>query len=313
MIKAKQILLHSGLFLLTLLTTTIAGVVWLNIDPFDLRNLTYGLPYSLSLLFILTCHEFGHYIAARYHGVQATLPYYIPFPNFVIPYLYNPFGTMGAVIRTKSPIPSKKVLFDIGVAGPLAGFAATLIVLIYGFTHLPDTSFIITIHPNYFIEPQPAVGLKFGSTILYDFLSALLTDPTKEFVPPMSEMYHYPYLCTGWFGLFVTAMNLIPVGQLDGGHISYAMFGYRHKILANAAMIVLLILGFADVLQYFGFPFYFGWLGWLVWAMLLLFVVKIYHPEIPDDEELDQRRLLIGWIAFFILIVCFAPSALYEG
>ena len=282
MINTKQILLHSGLFLFTLLTTTIAGVVWLNIDPFDLKNLPLGLPYSLSLLFILTCHEFGHYFAARYHGVNATLPYYIPFPNFVIPYLYNPFGTMGAIIRTKSPIPSKKVLFDIGVAGPLAGFVATLIVLIYGFTHLPDQSFIISIHPNYFLETQQGPALKFGSSLLYNLFSAVLTDPANEFVPPMSEMYHYPFLCAGWFGLFVTAMNLIPVGQLDGGHISYSMFGIKHRILANASMIVLLGLGVADLLQYIGLPVSFGWLGWLIWAM--------HDGRVPQPE----RRQVAG-------------------
>jgi len=308
MIKTKQIILHSGLFLLTLLTTTIAGVVWLNVDPFDLRNLALGLPYSLSLLFILTCHEFGHYFAARYHGINATLPYYIPFPNFVIPYLYNPFGTMGAVIRTKSPIPSKKIMFDIGVAGPLAGFAATLVILVYGFTHLPSTSYILSIHPDYFTGTPSGPPLTFGSSLLYNFLSTILTDPAKEFVPPMTEMYHYPFLCAGWFGLFVTAMNLIPVGQLDGGHISYSMFGARHRIVANTAMIVLLVLGFCGLIPVLGIQFPFGWPWWLVWAALIVFIIKIYHPEIEGEEELDLNRKSVGWITFLIFVVCFIPS-----
>ena len=139
------------------------------------------------------------------------------------------FGTLGAVIRTKSAIPSKKVMFDIGVAGPIAGFIATLLILSYGFLALPGKEFILSIHPQYFSQTQPAGGvdLTFGNPLLYQFLSFIFTNPTNQFVPPMTEMYHYPFLCAGWFGLFVTSMNLLPVGQLDGGHLAYTMFGPR--------------------------------------------------------------------------------------
>lgn len=303
----KQILIHSTLFVVTFFTTTVAGVSWLNLDPFDLYNFTAGLPYSLSILFILTCHEFGHYFAARYHGVSATLPYYIPSPS--LPGFLN-FGTFGAVIRTTSPIPSKKVMFDIGVAGPIAGFVATIGVLIYGFTHLPGKEFILQIHPEYFsgAGQEGGVALEFGSSMLYNFFSLSLTDPAREFIPPMTEMYHYPFLITGWFGLFVTAMNLIPVGQLDGGHVSYAMFGEQHKIIARIAFGMILAMGIIGWLPELGVESSYGWSGWLFWALILFFFVKLYHPPVSDETQLDPNRKLLGWITYGILIACFAPS-----
>lgn len=308
--KLKTILLHSALFLATFFTTTVAGVAWLNIDPFDLGNFWYGLPYSLSILFILTCHEFGHYFAARYHGVKATLPYYIPTPS--LPGFLN-FGTFGAVIRTQSAVPSKKVMFDIGVAGPIAGFIATAGILIYGFTHLPGKEFILQIHPDYFTQEQQGIGLAFGSSLLYDFLSFVLTDGSNVFVPPMSEMYHYPYLITGWFGLFVTAMNLIPVGQLDGGHLSYAMFGDNHKVVSNVAFGAIFLIGAAGFLPMIGIESNFGWSGWIFWTIILFFFIKLYHPPVEDETELDPNRRLIGWITFGILAVSFSPSPFNIG
>jgi membrane-associated protease RseP (regulator of RpoE activity) len=301
----RSILVHSGLFIATFFTTTVAGVAWLNIDPFDLSNFWYGLPYSLSILFILTCHEFGHYFAARYHGVEATLPYYIPTPS--LPGFLN-FGTFGAVIKTQSPVPSKKVMFDIGVAGPIAGFAATLAVLMYGFTHLPGKEFILQIHPDYFTQPEQGFGLRFGSSLLYDFFSLTFADGSKDFIPPMTEMYHYPFLITGWFGLFVTAMNLIPVGQLDGGHLSYAMFGDRHRMVSNVAFGIIFLIGAAGFLPLLGIETTIGWTGWIFWVLILLFVVKLYHPPVADETELDPTRKLIGWITFGILAVSFSPT-----
>lgn len=301
----RKLFIHAGLFIATFFTTTVAGVAWLNIDPFELSNFVHGLEYSIPLLFILTCHEFGHYFAARYHRVDATLPYYIPMPT--IPGLLN-FGTFGAVIRTKSPVPSKKVMFDIGVAGPIAGFIATVIVLIYGFTHLPEKEFILLIHPDYFTAESSGLGLRFGSSLLYDFFSMVLPDGTTEFIPPMTEMYHYPYLTAGWFGLFVTSMNLIPVGQLDGGHLSYAMFGDRHRIVSNVAGGSIFLLGAAGLLPLVGIETNFGWTGWILWTLILLFVVKLYHPPVADETALDPLRRTIGWITFGILVLSFSPS-----
>ncbi len=168
--KKNNYLLHIGLFIFTFITTTIAGAQWLQGTEisFQLSYLLKGLPYSISILFIITCHEFGHYFAARRHKVDATLPYYIPFPS--IPWFVS-FGTMGAVIRTRSPIYTKQAMFDIGVAGPISGFIACLIVLIYGFTHVPGVEYILSIHPNY-LDPilQHRVG-RFNLEIQFCFHS----------------------------------------------------------------------------------------------------------------------------------------------
>lgn len=298
------------LFLITFFTTTVAGVAWI-FGPeaaFDLRNFSIGLPYSLSILFILASHEFGHYFAARAHRVKATLPYFIPFP--LTSFFLN-FGTLGAVIKTLSPVPNKKAMFDIGVAGPIAGFIASVIILIYGFTHLPGIEFILRIHPDYFMRSgeSSGVSLEFGPSLMYLFLEKLFTNPSVDFVPPMSEIYHYPFLCTGWFGMFVTAMNLIPVGQLDGGHISYSLFGSStHRLIANISFVLLMALGVGGFLtELFEININLGWSGWLFWALILKFVIRLYHPEIVDYEDLDPRRKLIGYLTIAIFIVSFIP------
>lgn len=308
--EKKNYFLHIGLFIVTFITTTIAGAEWTTgiAGPYEIDHLVVGLPYSISILFILTCHEFGHYFAAMYHKVKTTLPYYIPFPP--IPFFLN-FGTMGAVIRTKTPVPTKKAMFDIGVAGPIAGFVACLIILVYGFMNIPGEEYILTIHPDYY-SPEYGKGgidLTFGNTLLFSFFKMIFVDP-GQFFPPMSEVYHYPYLCVGWFGLFITAMNMIPVGQLDGGHIGYTLFGKEtHFKIAVVAFSTLFILGVLGIIEstldfYIGF----GWSGWLFWAAILYFVVKIEHPPIHDDTELDFKRKLIGYFSFFILIISFSPT-----
>lgn len=308
--KKGSYLIHLILLIITFFTTIIAGLEWTTgkVGPYEIHELARGLPYAISIIFILGCHEFGHYFAALYHKVKATLPYFIPFPP--IPGFFN-FGTMGAVIRTKSVIPNNKAMFDIGVAGPLSGFIACLIVLIYGFTHLPPVDYILSIHPDYFSPEygKNGINLEFGSTLLFEFLKLLLTNP-NEFVPPMSEIYHYPYLCVGWFGLFVTAMNLIPVGQLDGGHIIFSMFGGKvHEAIASICMVLLMILGLGGILSNFlGFQFEFGWSGWLFWALILFFVIKIKHPPVPYFEKLNFGRMILGYIAIVIFILSFSPT-----
>ncbi len=311
-VKKEQynFLLHGGLFLLTFITTTIAGAQWISgvPGPYELSFLLKGLPYSASIMFIISFHEFGHYFAARYHKVKATLPFYIPFPPISI---FLNFGTMGAVIKTKSPIYTKKAMFDIGIAGPLAGFVACIIVLVYGFTHVPGINYLLAIHPDYF-SPQygkDALNLAFGNTILFSLLKLIFIHGS-QFFPPMSEVYHYPYLCVGWFGLFVTAMNMIPIGQLDGGHIAYTMFGEKnHYKIASVSFIVLLVLGFLGLAESFlNFNTYFGWVGWLFWALLLFFVIKIKHPNVPDYTELNKTRMWLGYISFLILVLSFSPT-----
>lgn len=325
-----QIAKHAGLFLLTLATTTMAGMLWQN--ELDLTKISIGLPYALSAMFILSCHEFGHYFAAKYHDVRVTLPYYIPLPP--LPQFIN-FGTMGAVIRTRQQIPTRKALFDIGIAGPLAGFVASVLVLAYGFATLPGKEFLLGIHPDYDFalgasaSADPAYALTFGRTILYDLMQELFS-PAGAYIPPMTEMYHYPFLITGWFGLLVTALNLLPAGQLDGGHITYAMFGSRQHIIARITVGALFVLGIMGLLpaimqlmgygqQAVAFMEAVGnyealfWPGWLFWAILITVIVKVKHHEIPDIEELDPRRRILGWISFVVFILCVSPAPLYIG
>jgi len=308
--EKKNYLLHTGLFLITFFTTTIAGAQWITgtPGPYELEFLIEGLPYSLSILFIITCHEFGHFFAAKYHRVKVTLPYYIPFPP--IPFFIN-FGTMGAVIRTKSPVPSKKAMFDIGVAGPIAGFFACLIILIYGFTNVPGIDYILRIHPDY-LSPEygkDGLNLIFGDTILFSFFKMIFVSP-GQFFPPMSEIYHYPYLCVGWFGLFITAMNMIPIGQLDGGHISYTMFGGQtHFKIAVICFSILFVLGITGIVEAsLELNLGIGWSGWLFWALILYFIIRIEHPPIHDDSKLDNKRMILGYFSFFILLISFSPN-----
>lgn len=338
-ILLKQIFkwsLHIGLFLLTFFSTTIAGVLWLNKDPFDLNNFHLGLPYSVSIMFILTSHELGHYFAARHHKMDTTLPYFIPFPP--IPALIQLFGiffgTFGAVIRIKSVIPSRKALFDVGSAGPICGFIASLIVLIYGFLNLPSPEFILSIHPDYDFTINAStnphgIPLVFGDNLLMMGLRSLLTDPSTQFVPPMSEIYHYPFLCAGWFGLLVTALNLIPLGQLDGGHIVYAMFHKSYRKVTRIVFISLILLSLPAVLDS-AIRIFLGFLlnqdigpiiplakytstAWLFWALIVYFILKIYHPPVPDETPIDDKRYALGWFCILMFILCVSLNPISVG
>ena len=308
--KKKQYLLHLSLFIITFITTTFAGVEWTTAasGPYSFDTLLKGLPYSLLILIIITCHEFGHYFAAKYHKVDATLPYYIPFPPITG---FINFGTMGAVIKTVSPVKTKKAMFDIGIAGPIAGFIAALLVLIYGFQNVPGEAYILSIHPDYFSPEYGSSGLKlvFGDTILFSFFKYLFAD-NAQFFPPMSEIYHYPFLCVGWFGLLITAMNMIPVGQLDGGHIAYTMFGeknhFKIAVIAFVFLFIFGISGFVDSILELNLNI--GWSGWLFWAMILYFVIRLKHPPIADDEPLDSKRMILGYVSFIILLLSFSPN-----
>ncbi|MGA7720972.1 MAG: site-2 protease family protein [Ignavibacteriaceae bacterium] len=300
----KNYILHTGLFILTFITCTFAGAQWISTQPgpYELSFLLKGLPYSISIMFIISCHEFGHYFAARYHKVKATLPFYIPFPP--IPLFIN-FGTMGAVIKTKSAIYSKKAMFDIGIAGPLAGFIACLIVLFYGFTHVPGINYLLAIHPDFFSPNfgKNAIDLGFGNTLLFSFFKLIFIHG-HEFFPPMSEIYHYPYLCVGWFGLFITAMNMIPIGQLDGGHVAYTMFGdLRHSKIAAFFLIALIALGTLGVTEATpGLVASLGWMGWLFLLIPLLFISRII-------KEIKKIRFALFFLIIVIISIIILGSA----
>jgi len=295
--------LHILLFLLTFFTTTLAGVSWANADFKELSNFPVGLPYSLSILAILTAHEFGHYFAAKYHSVNTTLPYYIPIPHFLI----NPFGTMGAVIKIRSPLTKNRVLFDIGIAGPLAGLVVTIGVLVYGLATLPPKEYILAIHPEYLSAARwPDGGLTFGNSILFYLLGNI--PYSSGFFPPMNEIYHYPYLCAAWFGMFVTAINLMPVGQLDGGHILYALVGSKRQgLIAKIFFGGLVAIGLIGLVPSIDPSIGYGTAGWLLWALIMFFLIRLKHPEVPDAEEIDYNRKMLGWVTLFLLIILFPP------
>lgn len=316
--KGLGIKLNIILFVLTVISTLFAGVQFAERDPFNLENLPLGITYSILIITFLTFHEFGHYFAAKIHKVPVTLPYYIPFPFLFL----NFFGTMGAVIRMKKQIVSRKALFDIGIAGPIAGFVAALTMLIYGMTHLPPFEYIYNIHPEYAITGVPTTGLSFGSNLMYIGLAKIFTSSPDVFLPPMNEMYHYPFLCVGWFGLLVTGLNLLPVGQLDGGHIIYALFKGKSRYIARTFFGIILAMGIIGLpsfidgsLMEIGMQrlFNFTWLdpyglfNWLIWAILIFFVIKIDHPPFYDPEPLGIGRKILGFFALFMFVTTFTP------
>lgn len=220
------------------------------LDDYTWSDFTAGFAFSLPFLSFLTCHEFGHYFTARYNKVSTTLPYYLPFwMGFM---LVPSIGSFGAVIRIKQQITSRKLYFDIGIAGPIAGFIAGLVILFYGFNTLPPADYIYEIHPEYQqygVEyekfaygpdrEEPGAALVLGSSLLFDFFKEnVAPDPSR--VPNAFEIAHYPWLLAGFLALFFTALNLLPVGQLDGGHIVYGLLGPKwHSILSPAFLIIL--------------------------------------------------------------------------
>lgn len=271
--KINPLVIQATLFILTVFTTTLAGAEWIGIrKPEDTfwDFFSRGFQYSIPFLGILTVHELGHYFTARYYKVNVTLPYYIP---FYIPFMsLIQIGTMGAFIKMNSRSASKKEIFDIGVAGPLAGFVAALIVLTYGFLTLPEPSYIYNAHPEYkayglnyadsvytdkfhkkilyreaekiqdaeqrkmvmerLQEPSAVLGV--GDNLLMLFFKEYIVQD-KSRIPNMFEMYHYPYIFAGFLALFFTALNLIPIGQLDGGHVIYGLFGYKkHQLISTS-------------------------------------------------------------------------------
>lgn len=250
-LRPKILLKHLGLFLLTVVTVSERGVAF--VGRFETADSTWslildGLLFATLLLLFLATHEFGHYFASVRHGIRTSLPYFIPLPFLFI-------GTFGAVIRIKEPVTDSRKLFDIGIAGPIAGFVVSVIILMIGFYTMPGPEYIrhfpgheamqqyVATNGVYPDEPMSTSEMPevmvMGNTILFGFIASFF-----ENVPPMWEMYHYPFLFAGWLGMFFTALNLMPVGQLDGGHILYCLIGSkRHKIFARIFYVGLTMLG----------------------------------------------------------------------
>jgi len=247
----KRVFLQLGLFIITFVTTTLAGAEWtygrsIFAENYSWSDFLSGLEYSIPFLLILTVHEFGHYFAARYHKVKVTLPYYLPMPPL-------PFsiGTMGALIRLREKVYSKKQNFDIGFAGPLAGFFAALVILFYGFTHLPEPEYIFQIHPEYeqyglsyadYVyqnQKESIIDITIGKNLLFLFFENFVADPAR--VPNPHEIMHYPVIFAGFLSLVFTFLNLLPIGQLDGGHVAYGLFGFKlHRIIASVIFVAFL-------------------------------------------------------------------------
>jgi membrane-associated protease RseP (regulator of RpoE activity) len=283
---------YALLFALTLVTTCMVGAA-MQSDfernvPFELEHglelwdyfrshpaaLLQGLPYSLTLLLILLAHEFGHYLAAVFHQVDSSLPFFLPSPIL---------GTFGAFIRIRSPIYSRRALFDIGIAGPLAGFIFLLPALAVGIA---------------FSKVVPGIAQEgsrhFGVPALQWLLERAIFPGVAS-----ADLYLHPVARAAWVGMFATAMNLLPIGQLDGGHILYSFFPARHRAISKAMCILMLPLGIL-------------WPAWFFWAIVLWWLGR-RHPVIHDSTELSAARRMLGWLALAIFILCFTYQPFADG
>jgi membrane-associated protease RseP (regulator of RpoE activity) len=266
--------LNFFLFLLTILTTTAAGAWQTGINPF--KGISYflkGLPFSATLITILLAHETGHYIISRKHRVNVSLPYFIPAPSFI--------GTFGAFIKMRSAMSSRRVLLDIGFAGPLTGLLVAIPLLVVG---LRSSEIVAVV--------EPPEGIILGSSLLFN----LLVKMTLGNVPDNHQVILHPVAFAGWIGLLITSLNLMPVGQLDGGHISYALLGEKwHRRVCMVTFSILLALGFL------------GWRGWFIWATLL-YILGFRHPISRDFwTPLDRIRKGVGILALVLLFLTFTP------
>jgi membrane-associated protease RseP (regulator of RpoE activity) len=289
--------LHALLLLLTLLTTTIVGSEMAHSfaagRPFDFETdlmqyaklwhdpsfLLDGLPFSLTLLTILMAHEMGHYVAARYYRVDATLPFFLPAPTLI--------GTFGAFIRIRSAILSKRILFDIGVGGPIAGFAMLILPLLVGVS-LSKVVHGIGSHGE----------LVFGTPLMVRLFEWIAFPGV-----PVGDIYLHPVARAAWVGLLATALNLLPIGQLDGGHVLYAFLGEKTRIWSRFAVGILAVLG---LFQLFTSAYKMGYM-WLFWALFLI-IFGMRHPAIVDPSPVGRTRTWLGVLALIIFILSFTAA-----
>ena len=279
--------LHATLFLATLASTTLVGADWylafladFSARPPQVPSLTLlirGFWYSGTILAILGCHELGHYFACRYYDVDASLPFFLPAPVVLT-------GTLGAFIRIREPIPTKRMLFDIGIAGPIAGFLVAVPALFVGLS----MSHVAKLPPSF-------SGFELGEPLLFQFASWTIWGTP----PDGYSLNLHPMAFAAWFGLLATALNLFPIGQLDGGHISYAVLGRR------STHVTLIMIGVAVALTYFS-------TSWLVWTGLMIAMLIMFGPRHPrtadEDIPLDRTRIVLALVALAMFIVCFTPA-----
>jgi hypothetical protein len=303
------------LFLVTLVSVLMAGVLYsiegpLPGDVFGLlktiiANLPAGIPFGVSLLAILLTHEFGHYLAARYHKVAVTLPYFIPF--------LSGFGTMGAFIQLKEPPKNKRVLHDIGIAGPLAGLVVAIPILVYGIALSPVEQLpsAVSATQGFSLEGNSILYLLIKYLVHGELLPAPASygsvNPVwywiKYFFTGMPtplggrDVFLHPMAWAGWAGLLVTGLNLIPVGQLDGGHILYVLFGKQAKKAVPVALAILFVLGFV-------------WSGWWIWAALIFILGRRHAEPLDQITQLDPPRKILAIFALVIFVLVFIPVPL---
>ena len=284
------------LFVVTLLSTLYVGAMYgateQPVNELAPAFLITGWPFALTLLGILTAHEFGHYFAARYHGVKVTLPYFIPMPLG--------FGTLGAFIAMREPISDRRKLFDIGVAGPLAGLVLAVPLLFLGLSTSPMTDF----------APGPNMMLE-GNSLLYYFAKIAVFGRALPDWSAGLDVLMNQVTFAAWIGLLVTALNLLPVGQLDGGHTVFALFGEKARLLNKIAlglMAFFAVAGLAIVQKYVPALETVGFSGWFMWIGLIFFVIGPHHPPALDDvTQLDARRRWIGYFVIGVFVVTFTP------
>jgi membrane-associated protease RseP (regulator of RpoE activity) len=281
--------LNLALFALTLLTTTMAGADMAGAPvilaaPASLTNLVAGLSFSIPLMLILFSHEMGHYLTSRRYGVDVSLPYFLPAP---MPSLFF-IGTFGAFIRMRSPARTRRAMFDIGAAGPWAGFIVALIAIIIGLKYSEVTP----------LDTSQG-GLELGNSIIFWVVSRLVLGVNPDTV----NVNLNPIAFAGWIGLLVTTLNLLPVGQLDGGHVVYSMFGPRwHRLISRLVWIGTALMVIVPYLLHKDF-----WAGWLLWFVLVV-LLGLGHPATMDtDTPLRGSRAVAGWATVVLFIVTFSP------
>jgi membrane-associated protease RseP (regulator of RpoE activity) len=302
---AQRPLLHLGLFLLTLLTTFEVFLSDQTSGDWNRANISGAVAFSLCLVAILGSHEMGHWLLARRHGVNASLPYFIPLPHFG-------FGTLGAVIRIRSPIPTRNALVDIGAAGPLAGFLVSIPILVWGYTHARIVDVPVDVATTFpplesafrmvpYIVRHLTSGGDEGGTGNLSFGDNLLTLLIQRFtvgpLPPGRDVLANPFIVAGWFGCIVTTLNLIPIGQLDGGHLAFANLGGRAVRVGKVAALGLL-----------GLVLFFN-VFWFLWLVVVTIAVGFRHPQVErPGETLDGWRIAICIACVGVFLLCFIPS-----
>ncbi len=278
-VKADNIWINVALAVATLITTMLVGAMMYGVDIFKDPQLSYmGLPFALAIMTVLGSHELGHYFISKKNGIDATLPYFIPFP---IP----PIGTMGAIIRQKGPVPSRKALFDVGISGPLVGLTVAIVITIIGL-----------MLPAPVISAQPGDALQLQTPLLFDFLAGIVH-------PGVSMNSINPIAFAGWVGMLVTVLNMIPIGQLDGGHVARAVLGeWADKI---SRILPVFIIGFG---LYATFVMNAQGEIWIFWGLLTSIMGSGPHPKPLDDKvRIGLPRAIICVIGFALTILCFTP------